>query len=152
MGHRRLYLQSCSHNVSHLLSVRRDLVPLIRINCAKRNAVDAHAEVISSTAGGANMDFDFEGQLDEPSLKASVHDRDPRECIFDTREYDVPYCLRVATDNKICVGLWYAVTFTEGQLKSPSVSSAQTQTCWLSILRPQKIFSNSLTGQSTGLW
>ena len=42
-------------------------------------------------------------------------DRDPREGIVDIREYDVPYYLRVAMDNDIRVGLWYAVSFTQGQ-------------------------------------
>ena len=115
MGHRRLYLQLCFHNVSDLLSVRRDVVALAQTNGAKRDAVDAYAEVISATAGGANMDIGLEGEFDEQSLKISTRDRDPRECIIDAREYDVPYYLRVAMDNEIRVGLWYAVTFTEGQ-------------------------------------
>jgi DNA polymerase epsilon subunit 1 len=42
-------------------------------------------------------------------------DTDPRECIIDVREYDVTYYLRVAMDNEIRVGLWYAVTFAEGR-------------------------------------
>jgi len=63
MGHRQLHLQLCSHNVSHQLLVRRDVVSFTRISCANRDAVDAHAEVISSTTGGANMDFHFKGEL-----------------------------------------------------------------------------------------
>ncbi|KAF5354069.1 hypothetical protein D9756_007250 [Leucocoprinus leucothites] len=115
MGHRRLYLQLCFRNVSDLLAVRRDIVPLAQTNGAKRDAVDAYAEVINATTGGAIMDIDFEGDLGEQSLKSSARERDPRECIIDVREYDVPYYLRVAIDNEIRVGLWYAVTFNEGQ-------------------------------------
>lgn len=115
MGHRRLYLQLCFRNVGDLLAVRRDIVPLAQANGAKRDAVDAYAEVVNATAGGASMDVDFEDSLGDQSLKASGRDRDPRECIIDVREYDVPYYLRVAMDNDIRVGLWYAVTFTEGQ-------------------------------------
>ncbi|KXN82929.1 DNA polymerase epsilon catalytic subunit A [Leucoagaricus sp. SymC.cos] len=115
MGHRRLYLQLCFRNVSDLLSVRRDIVPLAQSNGAKRDAVDAYAEVINAAAGGASMDIDFDGELGEQSLKTSGRERDPRECIIDVREYDVPYYLRVAMDNEIRVGLWYAVTFIEGQ-------------------------------------
>ncbi|KAF9451608.1 DUF1744-domain-containing protein [Macrolepiota fuliginosa MF-IS2] len=115
MGHRRLYLQLCFRNVSDLLTIRRDIAPLAQTNGAKRDAVDAYAEVVNATAGGAAMDIDFEDDLGESSLKTAGRDRDPRECIIDIREYDVPYYLRVAMDNELRVGLWYAVTFTEGQ-------------------------------------
>ncbi|KAF5310229.1 hypothetical protein D9619_010413 [Psilocybe cf. subviscida] len=111
MGHRRLYLQLCFRNISDLLTVRRDIVPLALANGAKRDAVDAYAEVIRATAD-ASMDVDFEEN--EDSLRGA-RDQDPRDCIIDVREYDVPYYLRVAIDNEIRVGLWYAVTFTEGQ-------------------------------------
>ncbi|KAK7064720.1 DNA polymerase epsilon catalytic subunit [Favolaschia claudopus] len=117
MGHRRLYLQLCFRNVSDLLSVRRDIVPLALANSAKRDAVDAYAEVVSAAAGGASMDIDFEGGWDDAGRRSGKgsRDRDPREGIIDIREYDVPYYLRVAIDNDIRVGLWYAVTFTAGQ-------------------------------------
>lgn len=111
MGHRRLYLQLCFRNVSDLLTVRRDIVPLALANSAKRDAVDAYAEVVSATAG-ASMDIELDGQI---GGNTSTHGQDPREGIIDVREYDVPYYLRVAIDNEIRVGLWYAVTFTAGQ-------------------------------------
>jgi len=57
MGHRRLYLQLCFRNVSDLLTVRRDIMPLALANSAKRDAVDAYAEVVSATAG-ASMDIE----------------------------------------------------------------------------------------------
>jgi DNA polymerase epsilon subunit 1 len=113
MGHRRLYLQLCFRNVSDLLTVRRDIVPLALANSAKRDAVDAYAEVVSATAG-ASMDIDIQDEWGGASSKGS-RDKDPREGIIDVREYDVPYYLRVAIDNEIRVGLWYAVTFTAGQ-------------------------------------
>ncbi|GLB41021.1 putative DUF1744-domain-containing protein [Lyophyllum shimeji] len=120
MGHRRLYLQLHFRNVSDLLTVRRDILPLALANSAKRDAVDAYAEVISATAG-ASMGIEIE---DDPWAEigsssnakcAGSRDKDPRECIIDVREFDVPYYLRVAIDNDIRVGLWYAVTFTAGQ-------------------------------------
>ncbi|KAJ7630434.1 hypothetical protein FB45DRAFT_915491 [Roridomyces roridus] len=117
MGHRRLYIQLCFRNVSDLLTVRRDILPLALANSAKRNAVDAYAEVVSATAG-ASMDVEFEGDWDGMggrSGKAGSRDKDPREGIIDIREYDVPYYLRVAIDIDIRVGLWYGVTFTAGQ-------------------------------------
>jgi DNA polymerase epsilon subunit 1 len=118
MGHRRLFLQLCFRNVSDLLTVRRDVLPLAQANRAKRDAVDAYAEVVSATAG-LNMELEDEGEWEETKVAGikgmGSHDKDPRESIIDIREYDVPYYLRVAIDNDIRVGLWYAVTFTAGQ-------------------------------------
>ncbi|KAF9011073.1 hypothetical protein BDQ17DRAFT_1345420 [Cyathus striatus] len=114
MGHRRLYLRLCFRNISDLLTVRKDIVPLALSNGAKRNAVDAYAEVISATAE-ASMDVEMEGDFNSSMNGSGVRDRDPRESIIDVREYDVPYYLRVAIDNDIRVGLWYSVTFTAGQ-------------------------------------
>ena len=118
MGHQRLYLQLCFRNVSDLLTVRRDLLPLALANGAKRDAVDAYAEVLRSTAD-AEMDIEFdEGEgasFGGKKPKAfGAGDQDPRECIIDIREYDVPYYLRVAIDNDLRVGLWYTVVFKEG--------------------------------------
>lgn len=116
MGHRRLYIQLSFRNVSDLLSVRRDIVPLALENSAKRDAVDAYAEVVSATASGAaSMDIELEGELGMLGGKGPGRDVDPRESIIDVREYDVPYYLRVAIDMDMRVGLWYTVTFTEGQ-------------------------------------
>jgi DNA polymerase epsilon subunit 1 len=121
MGHRRLFLQLHFRNVSDLLTIRRDIMPLALANSAKRDAVDAYAEVINAAAAGATMDIDIEGdEWAESSSRTGkqgvgVRDKDPREGIIDIREFDVPYYLRVAIDNDIRVGLWYAVTFTAGQ-------------------------------------
>jgi len=119
MGHRRLYLQLCFRNISDLLTVRREIAPLALANSAKRDAVDAYAEVIRATTD-ASMDVEFEdgseaGFGSRAGKPVFQRDQDPRECIIDVREYDVPYYLRVAIDNEFRVGLWYAVTFTEGQ-------------------------------------
>ncbi|EDR01015.1 uncharacterized protein LACBIDRAFT_312780 [Laccaria bicolor S238N-H82] len=115
MGHRRLFLQLCFHNISDLLTVRRDILPLAQANSAKRDAVDAYAEVIRETAA---MDIEMEDEAwatsVQPGRGGGGRDSDPREGIIDIREYDIPYYLRVAIDNDIRVGLWYAVTFTAG--------------------------------------
>lgn len=121
MGHRRLFLELHFRNVSDLLTVRRDIMPLALANSAKRDAVDAYAEVINATAAGATMDIEIEGDewadIGSRGGKhgAGTRDKDPREGIIDIREFDVPYYLRVAIDNDIRVGLWYTVTFTAGQ-------------------------------------
>ena len=122
MGHRRLFLQLHFRNVSDLLAVRRDIMPLALANSAKLDAVDAYAEVVNVTSAAAtNIELEGEWAADGESQAgpsrwgAGGRDRDPREGIIDIREYDVPYYLRVAMDNDIRVGLWYAITFTAGQ-------------------------------------
>src|ERR1700734_1490277 len=83
MGHRRLYLQLCFRNVSDLLTVRRDIAPLALANSAKRDAVDAYAEVIRATTD-ASMDIEFEEDPGAFSMGGSrkgagSRDLDPRE-------------------------------------------------------------------------
>lgn len=116
LGHKRLYLQLHFRNVSDLLSVRRDIMPLALANSAKLDAVDAYAEVVQATTD-ASMSIEIEsewGVAEESQTGGSSSNKDPREGIIDIREYDVPYYLRVAMDNELRVGLWYSITFTSG--------------------------------------
>ena len=124
MGHRRLYLQLCFRNVSDLLTVRRDVMPLALANGKKRDGVDAYAEVIAAGGfgggGGPSMDIMMDSGA---GLKSN---QDPRDGIIDIREYDVPYYLRVSIDNDIRIGLWYTVTFPPPHLShSPHHPSQQ---------------------------
>jgi DNA polymerase epsilon subunit 1 len=92
-------------------------------NGAKLDAVDAYAEVVNATsrpdAGMAVEMEEDDGMWDGTGAGSSKrgvgHDRDPRESIIDVREYDVPYYLRVAIDKNLRVGLWYSITYEEGQ-------------------------------------
>ncbi|KAG5221120.1 DNA polymerase epsilon catalytic [Salix suchowensis] len=133
MGHKRLYLQLVFRNVSDLLGVRRDIMPLALENSAKRDAVDVYAEVINSTSGfghgtedalaGVDIQFEDEGGDRRRVARgpgAGAGDKDPRECIIDIREYDVPYYLRVSIDNDLRVGLWYSITFPMNNPQQPS--------------------------------
>lgn len=121
LGHRRLFLQLHFRNVSDLLTVRRDVMPLALANSAKLDAVDAYAEVVNAVASAAvSIDIpeewgDEAGTSASASRGAGSRDKDPREGIIDIREFDVPYYLRVAIDNDLRVGLWYSITFTAGQ-------------------------------------
>lgn len=117
MGHHRLFLQLCFRNVSDLLVVRRDIAPLALTNGAKRGAMDAYAEVVNITANAStNIELEAEwGDIAGSSNRTRYGDKNPPDCIVDIREFDVPYYLRVAMDNDMRVGLWYAVTFTAGQ-------------------------------------
>ncbi|THH04963.1 hypothetical protein EW145_g5144 [Phellinidium pouzarii] len=118
MGHRRLYLQLCFRNVSDLLSVRREIIPLAMENGAKLNAVDAYAEVVNMSESGMRVEVETSWGAEADILNGSsknVKDTDPRDAIIDAREFDVPYYLRVAIDNEMRVGLWYMVSFVAGQ-------------------------------------
>ncbi|KAF8273527.1 DUF1744-domain-containing protein [Lactarius quietus] len=112
LGHRRVFLQLCFRNVTDLLTVRSDVMPLALANSAKRSAIDAYAEVVNATES-SHMDVD--NAWGAEASTSFVRDKDPRDAIIDIREYDVPYYLRVAMDNEIRVGLWYTVTFNAGQ-------------------------------------
>jgi DNA polymerase epsilon subunit 1 len=114
LGHRRLYIQLVFHNVSDLLTVRRDILPLALANSAKRDAVDAYAEVVHATTTDASLGISFDDDDEGGATSAVRGSGDPREAIIDIREYDVPYYLRVAIDNELRVGLWYNVTFEAG--------------------------------------
>ncbi len=133
LGYQQLYLQLNFQNVTDLLSVRKDLLPIALANSSKRSAVDAYAEVIQATSqaqvglGGHAM----EGV--ESSYVPREKTVDPREFITDIREYDVTYYLRVAIDNGMeligCfdlgsftysldyrVGYWYTVAASQGSV------------------------------------
>ena len=118
MGHRRLFLQLHFRNVSDLLTVRRDIMPLALANGAKLDAVDAYAEVIQATSNASmpvELENEWGAEAEGSTRGTNGRDRDPRDGIIDIREFDVPYYLRVAIDNEIRVGLWYAVSFTAGR-------------------------------------
>jgi len=103
-------------NVTDLLTMRRDIVPLALANSAKMNAVDAYAEVVNAEAAAASLKIMVDGD-DAPtaawsmdvdgttSTKKGAGDRDPREGIIDVREFDVPYYLRVAIDKGLSLKL-----------------------------------------------
>ncbi|KAG8905443.1 DNA polymerase epsilon catalytic subunit [Tulasnella sp. 403] len=117
LGYRRLYLQLRFVNVSDLLSVRKDLLPLALKNNQKMDAVDAYAEVVHATASmqvSGQFDDSWSTEIDRTASK-SRHS-DPRDLITDIREYDVPYYLRVAIDYDVRVGLWYTVTAEQGNI------------------------------------
>lgn len=114
LGHRRTFLQLNFRNVSDLLTVRRDIMPLALANSAKRSAVDAYAEVVNAATDSISH-IELEAEWGNEASTSAARDKDPREGIIDIREFDVPYYLRVAMDNEIRVGLWYAVTFDLNQ-------------------------------------
>nr|ASF90262.1 hypothetical protein SPAR03885 [Bartheletia paradoxa] len=120
LGHRRTFLQLFFQNQQDMLTVRREIVPIALANRSKLDAIDAYAEVISATNGGAMMDVELEGAYGGSGFGEGFGDRgrkeDPSELITDVREYDIPYVLRVAIDNNVRVGLWYTVSASDGHI------------------------------------
>ncbi|KAG9043537.1 DNA polymerase epsilon catalytic subunit [Tulasnella sp. UAMH 9824] len=102
-------------NISDLLSVRKDLLPLALKNSQKMDAIDAYAEVVNATAN-MQVSIDDSWTAEAEGSTSRSKNTDPRDLIVDIREYDVPYYLRVAIDNDIRVGLWYTVTATQGDV------------------------------------
>lgn len=76
--------------------------------------MDAYADMVAATTS-SHMDVDGPSVAWGAEETQGRVEKDPRECIVDIREYDVPYYLRVAMDNEIRVGIWYGLTFNAGQ-------------------------------------
>ncbi|KAL4985013.1 DNA polymerase epsilon catalytic subunit A [Aspergillus falconensis] len=107
LGHRRTFLQLNFASVSHLLEVRKTLLPLAEKNRKNVNMMDTYVEISSANAG-----FDlFDDELNEARPNGTTNASD---FIIDIREYDVPYHVRVAIDKDIRIGKWYSVEANHG--------------------------------------
>ncbi|KAJ1885004.1 DNA polymerase epsilon catalytic subunit, partial [Kickxella alabastrina] len=91
-GRKRRLVKLGFRNVQDLMSVRRELQPIMRRNEKRSDLVHAYAE------------------------EGDVGMRDVEDSILEMREFDVPYYLRVAIDKNIRVGLWYDVTAEAGEI------------------------------------
>ena len=108
LGYRRTFLKLSFANVSDLLGVRKDIMPIAEKNKSSMNAMDTYAEVASANAG---FDLFDEVQYD---TKRNTGILDARDYIVDIREYDVPYHVRVTIDQDIRIGKWYTVEAKHG--------------------------------------
>ncbi|KAL4879667.1 hypothetical protein BJY04DRAFT_220006 [Aspergillus karnatakaensis] len=107
LGHKRPFLQLYFASVSHLLEVRKTLLPLAEKNKKNVNMMDTYVEISSVNAG-----FDlFDDELNETRPNGTMNASD---FIIDIREYDVPYHVRVAIDKNIRIGKWYTVEAKHG--------------------------------------
>ncbi|KAN0070053.1 protein of unknown function (DUF1744) domain containing protein [Elaphomyces granulatus] len=108
LGYRRTFLQLNFANVSHLLEVRKKIMPIAEKNKKNMTTMDTYAEMARANAG-----FDlFDDELindQRPNGKLTASD-----FIIDIREYDVPYHVRVSIDKDIRIGKWYAVEAKHG--------------------------------------
>lgn len=102
-----MLIQLNFHNVTDLLAARKLIMPLIQKNKEKKEIKDSYEEIALS-----NINNDLE---DSSSNQRII--QDPSELIYDIREYDVPYHVRVAIDKDIRVGKWYTVESKAGMIE-----------------------------------
>lgn len=110
VGHKRTVLQLRFQNVHDLLTVRRDLLPLAEKAQREVSAIEAYATVLhDSSASGELPEYQvsLDGEMASAQTASAKHKRSggrsPEQCISALYEYDVPYYLRVAIDNRTCV-------------------------------------------------
>lgn len=108
LGYRRTFLKLSFVNVGDLLAVRRVVLPIGEKNKKKMNAMDTYVEV-SAAPTGVDIFDDYEEHNGRPTGFIDASD-----FIIDTREYDVPYHVRVAIDKDIRIGKWYTVEAKHG--------------------------------------
>ncbi|PIA19573.1 DUF1744-domain-containing protein [Coemansia reversa NRRL 1564] len=92
-GCKRRLVKIVFRNVQDLLSVRRELQPIIQRNSKRSELVNAYSNEDNENAV-----------------------REVEDSLTEMREYDVPYYLRVAIDKGIRVGLWYDVCADAGEI------------------------------------
>ncbi|PYI29728.1 putative DNA polymerase epsilon, catalytic subunit A/POL2 [Aspergillus indologenus CBS 114.80] len=121
LGHRRNYLQLSFANVSHLLEVRRTILPLAEKNKKNATAMDAYVEMSSGNAGFDLFDDEL---INESRSNATMNASD---FIVDIREYDVPYHVRVSIDKDIRIGKWYTVESKHGVISLSCIEERLTR-------------------------
>ncbi|PYH76663.1 putative DNA polymerase epsilon, catalytic subunit A/POL2 [Aspergillus uvarum CBS 121591] len=119
LGHRRNYLQLSFANVSHLLEVRRTILPLAEKNKKNATAMDAYVEI-----GNAGFDLFDDELINESRSNATINASD---FIVDIREYDVPYHVRVSIDKDIRIGKWYTVESKHGVISLSCIEERLTR-------------------------
>lgn len=106
VGHQRVVLQLRFQNVHDLLAVRRELLPLAEKAQRNVSAVEAYANVLHDSSASGDMpeyQVSLDGDMESTAAqvpKSARAGRSPEQCISALYEYDVPYYLRVAIDNR----------------------------------------------------
>ncbi|KAK5995581.1 DNA polymerase epsilon catalytic subunit A [Cladobotryum mycophilum] len=112
LGYRRTFIELRFANVQDLMSARRDIMPIAERNRKNMNAMDAYAEVATST-----NNFDLFDDLRDDERNTNTAISDASDFVVDIREYDVPYHVRVMIDLDIRAGSWYFVEAKHGVTK-----------------------------------
>lgn len=107
VGNKRLVLVLRFLNVQDLLAVRKELLPLAQEANKKVSAVEAYADVLNESALSGDLpeyQVGLDGHTSHHARSMPGRSRSagmsPEQCIAALWEYDVPYYLRVAIDNR----------------------------------------------------
>ncbi|EPY50696.1 DNA polymerase epsilon catalytic subunit A Pol2 [Schizosaccharomyces cryophilus OY26] len=100
VGYKKLYIKLTFDNLTDLQSVRRAIMSAVKSNNVKEEAFNTYAPLNDSN------DLSLDNAYD-----------DPMDHITDFREFDVPFHARTLIDLDIRVGMWYTVSFREGQVQ-----------------------------------
>ncbi|RCN31046.1 b, exonuclease domain protein, DNA polymerase family, partial [Ancylostoma caninum] len=109
-GLKKTYLKLSFPSTSELAKVKRDLMPHIRKNKERVKKESQYCSYLARNMGGSKYD---------------IQNGDVFSDILDIREYDLPYHMRVAIDEKYFVGKWYTVRGISSTRK-PSIVSHPT--------------------------
>jgi len=112
-------------NVSDLMQVRKELMPIVEANKKNRETQEASAGFFNAENAGESRE----------NFLAKI---------YDLREFDVSYHVRVNIDSEVRCGLWYDVELdgnliTGIQLKKEKLEKAPLCGCVLLTLRPPRL-------------
>ncbi|KAI9994374.1 hypothetical protein PInf_010984 [Phytophthora infestans] len=116
-GKKALYVKLSFNTVSDLMTVKRELAPLVARNQERLQARQAY-ELQGQTREQVTED-DLVFGADADGAKGAGTD-ESESSLLELREYDVPYPMRVAIDLDIRVGAWYHVNYDPTAPYSPS--------------------------------
>ena len=110
-GLKRRLLKISFWNVEQLVSVRREITPIVERNREKQEGTEAY----NTLASDVN---EHPHDLKKPHSGSGARDRmqEYADAIVDMREYDVPYHVRFAIDRDIRAGHWFDVKASGGKI------------------------------------
>lgn len=114
-GLRRRLAKLIFWNVDQLMTVRRELFPIINRNRRRQDGAAAYAALGQHAGDGAGTSAGPGAQ--QASLKAGKERlQEGVDAIEEMREHDVPYHVRFAIDTDVRAGHWFTVRATSGKV------------------------------------
>ncbi|KAL4174947.1 hypothetical protein KRP22_006875 [Phytophthora ramorum] len=116
-GKKALYVKLSFATVTDLMTVKRELTPLVARNQERLQARQAYE--MQGQAREQVTEDDLIFGVDTDGMKGAGTD-ESESALLELREYDVPYPMRVAIDLDIRVGAWYHVDYDPTSPYAPS--------------------------------
>ncbi|RLN92387.1 hypothetical protein BBJ28_00012461, partial [Nothophytophthora sp. Chile5] len=117
-GKKALYVKLSFATVSDLMTVKKELAPLVARNQERQQARQAYEMQGQAREQVTEDDLLFGGGAGDGGKSAGTDESE--SALLELREYDVPYTMRVAIDLDIRVGAWYHVTYDPTTPYAPS--------------------------------